>query len=259
MWVLLYHVRRRELMLKMTNLSAWSNHNICGSAPNDSAPASRASLTAERRSEAGYTLVALLALMTVLATFAMAIAPSAQQQALREKEKEAIFRGEEVADAIRMYYRYRSGVLQQRGDAALPSSMDQLLQGIPIPGGSKNLQILRPSAARDPLTIEGEWRFIRPRGEALVDFQQSVMFYANNILPQPRDPQILQLQQFAVPPIVPLTNLGSQAPRPSSNSADEDSSGPFVGVASRSDRASVLTFYGIDHHNQWIFTPLFRN
>jgi hypothetical protein len=94
--------------------------------------------------------------MTVLATFAMAIAPSAQQQALREKEKEAIFRGEEVADAIRMYYRYRSGVLQQRGDAALPSSMDQLLQGIPIPGGSKNLQILRPSAARDPLTIEGE-------------------------------------------------------------------------------------------------------
>jgi hypothetical protein len=63
------------------------------------------------------------------------------------------------------------------GDQALPTSMDQLLQGIPIPGGSKNRQILRPSAARDPLTIEGEWRFILPRSEALIDFQQSIMFY----------------------------------------------------------------------------------
>jgi type II secretory pathway pseudopilin PulG len=256
---LLYHVRRRELILKMTNLSSWSNHNICGSASIGSAPASRAGLAAERRSEAGYTLVALLALMTVLATFAMAVAPSVQQQALREREKEAIFRGEQIAEAIRMYYRYRSGVLQQRGDAALPSSMEQLLEGVPVPGGTKKLQILRPSAARDPLTIEGEWRFIRPRGEALIDFQQSVIFYAGNVLPQPRDPQIAQLQQFAVPPIVPLTNLGGERPRPSSTAANEDSSGPFVGVASRSERASVLTFYGIEQHNQWIFTPLFRN
>ncbi len=225
----------------------------------DSAPASHAGLAAERRSEAGYTLVALLALMTVLVTFAMAIAPSVQQQAEREREKEAIFRGEQIADAIRMYYRYRSGVLQQRGDAALPSSIEQLLEGVPIQGGTKKLQILRPSAARDPLTIEGEWRFIRPRGEALIDFQQSVMFYAGNVLPQPRDPQMVQLQQFAVPPIVPITNLGGERPRPSANAANEDSSGPFVGVASRSERASVLTFYGIEQHSQWIFTPLFRN
>lgn len=246
-------------MLKMTNLNSWSNHNICGLDATGSAPAARAGLAAGRRAEAGYTLVALLALMTVMATFAMAIAPSIQQQTLREKEKEAIFRGEQIADAIRDYYRYRSAVLQQRGDAALPSSMDQLLQGIPIPGGSKNRQILRPSAARDPLTIEGEWRFIRPRGESLIDFQQSVMFYAGNVLPQPRDPQMVQLQQFAVPPVLSITNLGTERPRPSSSSSTEDSSGPFVGVASRSERASVLAFYGIEQHNQWIFTPLFRN
>ena len=36
-------------------------------------------------------------------------------------------------------------------------------------------------AARDPLTIEGEWRFILPRTEALIDFQQSVMFYTDNV------------------------------------------------------------------------------
>ncbi len=243
----------------MTNLSSWSNHNICGSASKGSAPRSRTCMAAERRSEAGYTLVALLALMSVLALFAMAIAPSAQQQAIREREKEAIFRGEQVADAIRFYYRYRSGAIRQFGDNALPSSMDQLLEGIPVPGGSKNRQILRASAARDPLTIEGEWRFIRPRSESLIDFQQSVMFYAGNVLPPPRDPQMAQLQQFAVPAITSLVNLGNPAERRESSSIDDAGSGPFVGVASRSRRASVLTFYGIEHHDQWIFTPLFRN
>ncbi len=242
----------------MTNHSTWSNHKICGSAANVSAPASRTSLAAERPSEAGYTLVALLALMSVLALFAMAIAPSAQQQAVREREKEAIFRGEQVADAIRDYYKYRTGVTRQQGDNALPSSMDQLLEGIPVPNGSKNRQILRPSAARDPLTIEGEWRFIRPRSESLIDFQQSVMFYAGNLLPAPRDAQIAQLQQFAVPPIASLVNLGSGERRTPTSSVDDSGGGPFVGVASRSRRASVLTFYGIEQHDQWIFTPLFR-
>ncbi len=138
---------------------------------------------ASRRSEGGYTLVALLAMMTVLALFAMAVAPSVQQQALREREKEAIFRGEQVADAIRDYYHYRAGTTRTVGDQALPTSMDQLLQGIPIPGGSKNRQILRASAARDPLTIEGEWRFVLPRTEALIDFQQSIMFYTRQYSP----------------------------------------------------------------------------
>ena len=242
----------------MTNLSRWSNHKICGSASEGSARPSRRSLAAARPAEAGYTLVALLALMTILSLFAMAVAPSAQQQALREREKEAIFRGEQIADAIKDYYRYRLGQTRQVGDVSLPTSMDQLLQGIPVVGGSKNRMILRASAARDPLTIEGEWRFIRLRSESLVEFQQSVMFYAGNVLPPPRDQQMAQLQQFAVPPMTNLVNLGTPGQSRRSSSFDDDASGPFVGVASRSRRASVLTYYGIEQHDQWIFTPLFR-
>jgi type II secretory pathway pseudopilin PulG len=211
-----------------------------------------------RRSEGGYTLVALLAMMTVLALFAMAVAPSVQQQALREREQEAIFRGEQVAEAIKEYYRYRAGTLRAVGDQALPSSMDQLLQGIPVPGGSKNRQILRLSAARDPLTIEGEWRFILPRTEALVDFQQAIMFYAGNTLPTVRDPQMAQLQQLAVPRITSVTNLGGISSSTGTSSIADDATGPFVGIASRSRRESVLTYYGIERHDQWIFTPLFR-
>jgi len=197
-------------------------------------------------------------MMTVLALFAMAVAPSIQQQSQREREQEAIFRGEQVADAIRDYYRYRSGTGRGVGAQALPTSMDQLLQGVPIPGGSKTRQILRPSAARDPLTIEGEWRYILPRSDALIDFQQSIMFYTNNVIPPVRDAQMAQLQQFAVPQIINTTGLGALSATRDQASVDDDATGPFIGVASRSKRDSVLTYYGIEREEQWIFTPLFR-
>lgn len=242
----------------MTNHRPTCDHNICGLRSSNSTSHSAVISDERRQSEGGYTLVALLAMMTVVALFAMAVAPSVQQQSLREREKEAIFRGEQVADAIREYYRNRGTRVGGVGDQALPRSIDDLLQGVPIPGGSKTRQILRPSAARDPLTIEGEWRFILPRSDALIDFQQSLLFYTNNVVPTPRDAQMAQLQQFAVPPIVSVNNLGSLAPTRRSTSASDDATGPFVGVASRSERDSVLTYYGIERHDQWIFTPLFR-
>src|SRR6266481_4665357 len=241
------------------SLSTKPHHKICGSASLRPGTASSTNSTIARPSEAGYTLVALLAVMTLLALFAIAAAPSIQQQAQREREKEAIFRGEEIADAIRSYYLNRVTTRGTLGDQALPSSMDQLLEGIPIPGGSKNRQILRASAARDPLSASGEWRFIHPRSQALIDFQRSVMIDSGNLLPSPSNPQILQLQQFAAPQIINVLNIdGSQAASGESDAAD-DSSGPFLGVASRNKNEAVLYYYGIDHHNEWIFTPLFRN
>src|SRR4029434_11164181 len=96
-----------------------------------------------RKSEGGYTLVALLMLMSLLAIWAVAAAENVRQQAQREREKEAIYRGEQVADAIRSYYRYRGS----QGVNALRTSIDQLLEG--IPRGTKKLQILRAEAARD--------------------------------------------------------------------------------------------------------------
>lgn len=242
----------------MTNHSATADHNICGLRSSGPISVSEPRSVASRHSERGYTLVALLAMMTVLALFAMAVAPSAQQQAQREREQEAIYRGEQVADAIKAYYRYRASTFRVAGDQALPTSIDQLLEGVPVPGGSKNRQILRASAARDPLTIEGEWRLVLPRTDALIDFQQSIMFYTNNILPPVPDPQMAQLQQFAVPRLQNVINTGSLTTRPGTSSIADDATGPFVGVASRSRKDSVLTFYGIERHDQWIFTPLFR-
>ena len=240
------------------NLRSIPDHNICGYPCKPFSEARVVAEPRERHSERGYTLVALLALMAVLALFAMAAAPSIRQQAQREREKEAIFRGEQVADAIRDYYISRSRTIGVQGDQALPSSMDQLLEGIPIQGGAKNRQILRVSAARDPLSSEGEWRFIKPRSQSLLDFQRAVLLYTGNFVPRPQNQQIAQLQQFAAPQLVTALGTGADQTSKSSSSIDDDSSGPFVGVSPRNSNGSVLAYYGIEELDQWIFTPLFR-
>ena len=33
---------------------------------------------------------------------------------------------------------------------------------------------------------------------------------------------------------------------------------PFIGVSSQSRSKSVIAYYGIERHSNWIFTPLFR-
>ena len=205
-----------------------------------------------RRHEEGYTLVALLALMTVLALFAAAAAPSIRQQAQREREVEAIFRGEQVAAAIRVYYSSRQG-RYGAGDASLPTSMDQLLEG--IPSGTKKIQILRPSAARDPLSDSGEWRLIRPRSSELADFQRSLMLFAGNVRPPTNDPQLKQVEQLMAPPVLPTLGIATTG---ATSLGDENSTGPFIGAASRSRTDSIIYYYGISRHTEWIFTPLFR-
>jgi len=205
-----------------------------------------------RTGEAGYTLVALLALMTIMALLAVAAAPSLRQQTQREREAEAIFRGEQVADAIRLYYDYK----QARGmsaDAALPTSIDQLSEGLAV--GTKKVQILRASAARDPLSASGDWHLVQPRSNAITDFVRDVMLFAENVRPTTNDPQLKQVELLMAPPVIATGDL----PTSDQSSADSPTTeGPFIGVSSEDKSKSVLYYYGIDHHDGWIFTPLFR-
>lgn len=196
-----------------------------------------------RHGEEGYMLVALLAVMTLIALMLITAAPNFRQQAQREREIEAIFRGEEVAQAIRLYVRANGG--------QLPTSMDQLLEG--VPRGTQKIQILRPVAARDPLTND-EWRLVRPRTQDLIEFQRQVMNYAGGNVPPTREPG---LQQY-VTQMMSLVNTGTSEPAPGGESDSDSGIGPFIGVASRSKRDSIINYYGISRHDQWVFTPLFR-
>src|SRR5438445_8877569 len=74
----------------------------------------------KNRSQQGMTLFAVMAIMAVFAIALLAVAPSVQQEIRRQKEIEAIARGEEVAEAIRQYVEFYRG-------SKLPNSMDDLL------------------------------------------------------------------------------------------------------------------------------------
>ena len=202
--------------------------------------------------ERGYALISLLALMSLMALFALALAPRVQQQTQRELEKETLFRGDQVAEAIRAYYRSRGA----QGINALPTSMDQLLEGVQIPGRTKRLQILRPSAARDPLSPDGEWRLIGPTSQDFRGFVQSLTLYTGGVPPVPR-------QEFTglaslIPRVSNVLDAESEGTVPGLGSSSSDVSGPFIGVASNSQRDSVISFFGIERHDEWIFTPMFR-
>jgi type II secretory pathway pseudopilin PulG len=202
--------------------------------------------------QGGYALVALLVVMSLMALFMMAAALNVKQQVQREREKEAIFRGEQVADAIRLFYRSRGG----QGTNSLPTNMDQLLDGIQIQGRTKKLQILRVAAARDPLSSTGEWKLIAPSSADFATLVKNLTVYGGGTPPTPRND--FRALESVIPQMTNILDTGSTDTAPGGEDNSESASGPFLGVTSRSQRNSVITYYGIDRHDEWIFTPLFR-
>lgn len=211
------------------------------------------SLEQMRDGERGYTLIALIALAAIVMIFITAAAPKLQQQAQRERELEAIRRGEEVAEAIRQYIRRSPGNVP-------PSSWEQLQEG--ITSGTKKVQVLRASAARDPLSKSGEWRLVRTTDQLMIEFQRNLASYTKFPKQLPTNDQLLATKpELFPPPVISTLNSGS-SDQPCDSAGDEDEAengtGPFIGVASRSRRCSVVNYYGINHQDGWVFTPLFR-
>ena len=202
-----------------------------------------------RAGERGMTLIAVMAMMALLAVALLAVAPSVQLEVQREKELESIRRGEEIAEAIRQYVAFHNG--------KLPESMDDLLEG--LPQGTKKRMILRPSAATDPLSQDGKWRLIKADQSTIAPFAKRVQAYNNGLLPNNPQPTQL-LDRYSIAFLVNL-NTGTEDDLGDEDGDDFDittDNQPFIGVASQSRARSVLAYYGIERHSNWIFTPLFR-
>jgi type II secretory pathway pseudopilin PulG len=223
-------------------------------APRDSRPAHPscashadcARRAARSHEERGYTLVALIAVCTILALALTAAAPRLQQQAQREREKESIARGEEVAEAIFLY---------GRAMGRLPNNMDELVKGITPPGSIKTIQILRHEAATDPLSSSGEWKLVHANDRAFIEFQADLAKYNGGVLPQQFIYKGFTPPQAAV---TGLVDLKQEEEPPGGEDTEANASGPFIGVVSRSRHKSVLAYYGIERHDRWIFTPAYR-
>jgi hypothetical protein len=137
--------------------------------------------------------------------------------------------------------------------------MEELLEGVAPAGRTKKVIVLRASAARDPLSTSGEWRTIKPNDPSFIRFVRDITEYADGRTPNPTsDPA---LQGIPLPRITGIVT-GLDGEGSGSGEGGEDNSmssnGPFIGVASRSRRDSIVTYYGIDHHDGWVFTPFYR-
>src|ERR1700730_4593932 len=102
----------------------------------------------ELHEEQGFMLVGLIvAIFFVLVALSIA-APKVAQQLRREREVEAVHRGNQYVRAIRLYY---------RKFGHYPGSMDQLEK-------TNNIRFLRQQYV-DPMTGKADWRLIKV-GEA---------------------------------------------------------------------------------------------
>lgn len=194
------------------------------------------------------TLLAVLGVMTVFAVALLAVAPTVQIDVQRERELETIRRGEEVAEAIRQYVEFYRG-------SKLPNSMDDLLEGIPV--GTRHRMILRPSAAVDPLSEDGKWRLVKADLQSLGGFAKHVQDYNGGLLPT--NPS-QTFDRYAIV-IVNSLDLGTDDDITAPDDVNTEvltENTPFIGVASQSRSTSVISYYGIENHSKWVFTPLFR-
>lgn len=197
--------------------------------------------------ETGGTLLALLVVMTLGAIFLLAVAPTVSHNIQRQKEVESIRRGEEVAEAIKRFVEFYQG-------ARLPTSIEELLEG--LPSGTQKVQILRPSAATDPLSEDGRWVLVKPNGEVLRSFASKIQEYNNGALPPSGS---AALNRFSLPVANSVTAVRGLETENSESTFDNQFEGtPFIGVVSQSKAESIITFYGIEKHSDWVFTPLFR-
>jgi type II secretory pathway pseudopilin PulG len=207
-------------------------------------------MTDRSKNQAGMTLFAVLAVMAVSAMALLAVAPAVQHEVQRQKEVESIYRGEEMAEAIRQYVEFYRG-------AKLPTNVDELLEG--LPQGTKHRAILRASAAIDPLSEDGKWRLVQADISRLGGFARRVQNYNGGMLPA--NPSGTFDRWTAA-----LRNSMSVDDNGDDDEADlfDDDfdtitdNVPFIGVASQSRNKSILTYYGIENHSKWVFTPLFR-
>jgi uncharacterized membrane protein YgcG len=96
-----------------------------------------------RRGERGYILALLLGFCAVMGILLMKGIPAVNAEVQREMEEELIFRGEQVAKAIRTF---------QSKTGGYPSSLEELIK--------LNPRLVRSSALKDPMNPEGDWELV---------------------------------------------------------------------------------------------------
>jgi len=168
--------------------------------------------------ERGYSLVALMAAITLMSIATAGALPAWKYVVMNEREEELIFRGGQIADAIRRF--------QTKNGNALPASIDVLVKG----------KYLR-KAYKDPMRKDGQWRLLR-QGETMPGGGGT------------RPPGTPSPAPGARPSPSPSPSTGPLGQRAGTVGG---SVGAIVGVASRSAEKSIRLFNNRDRYDEWWF------
>ena len=166
----------------------------------------------------GYTLVALMVGLTVMAILIAAVLPLASAESQRDKEAELIFRGLQYAEGIRNF---------QRRYGRHPNTLKEMFETRP-----RTLRKLW----KDPMTNSDKWGLITLTGGAP--------------LPGATPGGMPGGGPFAPTP-VPTPRPGT--PGTPGNSGDQPP-GPIMGVYSTSKKKGYRLFSGRENYNEWRFT-----
>jgi type II secretory pathway pseudopilin PulG len=166
------------------------------------------------RGSRGYTLVALVMGMTIMAILIAAVLPLASTEAQRDKEDELIFRGFQYAEGIRGF---------RRRYGRYPNTLKEMFETRP-----RTLRKLW----KDPITNSANWGIVSLTTGAPLPGTTS-----------PRPPG------GASPTPVPTA-----APTPGFGAPPATTTGPVTGVYSLSKKKAFRLFNGKDVYNEWRFT-----
>jgi type II secretory pathway pseudopilin PulG len=185
----------------------------------------------DRRGEAGYSMLALMASVAIMLIMMGAATPGWRYLSKNDREEELIFRGGQIADGIQRY--------QRKNGNALPPSMDVLVKG----------KFLR-KAYKDPMVPDGKWRFLRP-GEVMTPGAPP------GAPGQPGRPGTPGAP--GTPGGVGGQPPGGTTPGTTPGTRPIGDGGPLgttiQGVASRSTDKSLRIFNGRERYNEWLFVP----
>jgi hypothetical protein len=249
----------------------------------------------QRDSESGYALLLVLFMVATLILFAVAATPSIITQGRREREQEALWRGNQYDRAIRLYY---------RKNGRYPQTVDDLKKADQV--GNHYLR----KAYRDPLNAaDGAWRviYVTPSGQLVGSVhyhslqemaatlmpgmqlptsagasaagqqsafqptpqtgQQANQQTGQQPTPQSTQPQTAQPGQGAAPGAAQATNQGGfggfGASQPTALAPLEAVDGPVmggfaIGVASKIKQPSLIVYQGGKTYFDWefIYNPL---
>ena len=175
------------------------------------------------RRNRGYTLVALLVGLTVMAILVAAVLPLASAESQRDKEAELIFRGFQYAEGIRTF---------RRRYGRYPNTLKEMYE-------------MRPRTLRklwkDPMTKSDKWGLITAAGAPVT-----------TTLTAPPGGGLAPAQTPTPAPTPTVSPFSSSAG--GFGSSPDQPPGPIMGVYSTLKKKGYRLFNGRENYNEWQFT-----